>query len=172
MAKLLSAEELIDVRIFVTLAPLQKMEDANQEASFNAVAQLQGNQQDPSVPMRMCSSAEMLTAQDVLSFEMLKISNKTQAETEMEPEVTNLAHQTTPTPHNTPLGVTPCISPVRELDAIALSHQMSQCSDMEIVGVPAAEIEAEQKLPQDNRDISYTEMLLGSACLFQMMLKH
>ena len=35
---------------------------------------------------------------------------------------------------------------------------MSQCSDMEIVGVPAAEIEAEQKLPQDNRDISYTEL--------------
>ena len=86
------------------LLPFQKVEDASQEASSNAVAQLQTNQQDPSIPMRVCSSTEMLTAQDVLSFEMLKISENSQAETELETEVTTLTHQPTPTPHNTPLG--------------------------------------------------------------------
>ncbi|XP_022098398.1 uncharacterized protein LOC110983449 [Acanthaster planci] len=133
----------------------KKVEDANQEASFDAVAQLQAGQQDPSIPMRVCSSAEMLTAQDVLSFEMLKISGSSQAETEMESEVATLTHQTTPTPHNTPLGVTPCISPVRELDAIALSRHMSQHSDMEIVEVPAEEIEGDPRLPQEDVETNY-----------------
>ena len=84
--------------------PHQKVEDATQEASSNAVAQLQAGQQDPSIPMRVSSSTEMLTAQDVLSFEMLKITDNNQAESEMETEVATLTHQTTPTPHNTPLG--------------------------------------------------------------------
>ncbi|XP_071791513.1 uncharacterized protein [Asterias amurensis] len=111
----------------------QNNESATQEASSNAVAHLQTEQQDPSIPMRVSSSTEMLTAQDVLSFEMLKISENTQAEREMESEVGTLTHQTTPTPHNTPLGVTPCISPVRELDANILSRHMSQHSNVEII---------------------------------------
>ena len=92
-------------RVMYIYVPFQKVESATQEAASNAVAQLQTNQQDPSIPMRVSSSAEMLTAQDVLSFEMLKISENNQAETEMESEVATLTHQTTPTPHNTPLGM-------------------------------------------------------------------
>ncbi len=119
----------------------QNNESATQEASSNAVAHLQTEQQDPSIPMRVSSSSDMLTAQDVLSFEMLKISENTQAEREMESEVGTLTHQTTPTPHNTPLGVTPCISPVRELDANILSRHMSQHSNVEIIEMPSEEVD-------------------------------
>ena len=69
----------------------------------DAVFQLQTSNVDPTTPVRMVSSSDVLTAQDVLSFEMLKISDSNEAEVEAEVAAANTP-QATATPNNTPIG--------------------------------------------------------------------
>lgn len=70
----------------------------------DAVANLQPDQSDGSSPNKVISNnTEVLTAQDILSFEMLKISKKDlngDEDNDMENEV-----QAMTTPNNTPSGM-------------------------------------------------------------------
>ena len=69
----------------------------------DAVYQLQTSNVDSSTAVRVVSSSDVLTAQDVLSFEMLKISDNNEAEVEAEVATVN-SPQATATPNNTPIG--------------------------------------------------------------------
>ncbi|XP_033101890.1 next to BRCA1 gene 1 protein-like [Anneissia japonica] len=73
--------------------------DCDSDLAASAVAQLQISPQETTQVI----SSEVLTAQDILSFEMLKISDR--KDTADRPA-------STATPNNTPIGLTPCISPV------------------------------------------------------------
>ncbi|XP_071486099.1 next to BRCA1 gene 1 protein-like [Diadema antillarum] len=103
----------------------------NENTPSSAVAHLQSDQSDSSTPSRVVSSSDLLTAQDVLSFEMLSINDDRDADKEVE-GVNSPA--TMATPNNTPIvGLTPCISPVPQLDEKLLSRRVSEHSDLEIV---------------------------------------
>ncbi|KAJ8019585.1 Next to BRCA1 protein1 protein [Holothuria leucospilota] len=97
----------------------------NTMEACDAVANLQPDQSDGSSPNKVISNnTEVLTAQDILSFEMLKISKKDisgEEDNEMENEVQAVA-----TPNNTPSGMTPCMSPVPQLDAESLNTKMEE----------------------------------------------
>ncbi|XP_072047079.1 LOW QUALITY PROTEIN: next to BRCA1 gene 1 protein-like [Amphiura filiformis] len=94
----------------------------------DAVYQLQTSNVDSSTTVKVVSSSDVLTAQDVLSFEMLKISDTSEAEVEAEVAAVN-SPQATATPNNTPIvGLTPCMSPVLQLDGNLLSSRISEHS--------------------------------------------
>lgn len=117
----------------------------------DAVFQLQTSNMDFTTQMRVVSSSDVLTAQDVLSFEMLRISDSNEAEVDAEIACLN-SPQATGTPNNTPLGMTPCMSPVHELenDLLLVSSRISEHS-LDLLEVE--ELKEERKTDYDDDDI-------------------
>ena len=78
-------------------------DESSVSTASDAVFQLQTSNMDFTTQMRVVSSSDVLTAQDVLSFEMLRISDSNEAEVDAEIACLN-SPQATGTPNNTPLG--------------------------------------------------------------------
>ncbi|XP_071941936.1 next to BRCA1 gene 1 protein-like [Antedon mediterranea] len=77
----------------------ESIRDTDTDLAATAVARLQISPQETTQVV----SSELLTAQDILSFEMLKITDRNES---------GGRPASTATPNNTPIGLTPCISPV------------------------------------------------------------
>ncbi|XP_054751943.2 next to BRCA1 gene 1 protein-like [Lytechinus pictus] len=105
--------------------------ETSENTASSAVAHLQSDQSDNGSPTRMVSSSDVLTAHDVLSFELLSIHDDQDADK----EVAGLnSPAATTTPNNTPIvGLTPCISPIPQLDEKLLCRRVSEHSDLEII---------------------------------------
>ena len=62
----------------------QAQSESTENTPSNAVAHLQSDQSDASSPSRVVSSSDLLTAQDVFSFELLSIRDDRDADKEVE----------------------------------------------------------------------------------------
>ena len=77
--------------------------ESTENTPSNAMAHLQSDQSDATSPSRVVLSSDLLTAQDVFSFELLSIRDDQDADKEVEGVNSPAA---TATPNNTPIGKT------------------------------------------------------------------
>ncbi|XP_030829719.1 next to BRCA1 gene 1 protein [Strongylocentrotus purpuratus] len=105
--------------------------DSSENTPSSDMAHLQSDQSDSCSPTRMASRSDVLTAHDVFSFELLSIHDDQEADKEVAGVNSPAA---TTTPNNTPIvGLTPCISPIPQLDEKLLCRRVSEHSDLEII---------------------------------------